>query len=116
MSNLFVYAGNDVTWNVQVYKDGLPLDLTGMVGASFLVKDSVDDADAAALITKTLGAGIGIVSLVNGQLTVTVTAANTVNQPSRTGVCSLMIEDAFNLHHTVYASSFSIIRAAVRSV
>ena len=111
---LNVYTGDDKIWQVQVFRDGAPMDLTGMVAATFLVKTSVDDADSAALITKTLAGGIGIVSLVGGQLTVRLDAADTVLRPGCSLVCCLKLKDVAGKTHTVYSDDLSIVRPATR--
>ena len=112
--SLVIYVGDDRIWNVQVYKDAIPLDLTGMTHATFMVKTDVNDADAAALITKTLGAGIAIVNLVGGLLTVSLDAADTVLRPGSSMACCLQIKDVTGKTHKVFADGFNIVRPAVR--
>ena len=112
--SLTIFAGDDQIWDVQVTQDGSPLNLGGMLAATFLVKNSVDDPDGAAIITKTLGSGIAIVSAPGGTLTITVTAADTVLLTNRSLACALKLKDATGLTHTVYNGPLEIVRPAVR--
>jgi hypothetical protein len=114
---LNLYAGTDKTFTIQIYLNGTPLDLTGLVAAKFCVKENVDDSDSAALITKTLGAGL-LVSAppTSGIMTLSFVVADSVNRPSQTVTCSLKVTDITNLTSLVFSDSFSIIRTAVRSI
>ena len=113
--SLTVYTGDDEIYTVQVTKDGSALDLTGMLAATFLIKTSVDDADSAALITKTLGTGIAVVNAAGGVLTVTLDAADTVLRGNMSLACALKLKDALGKTHTVYNGPLDIVRPAVRA-
>jgi hypothetical protein len=112
--SLTVFAGDDQLWDVYVTKNGAPLSLAGMTAATFLVKNSIDDPDGGALITKTLAVGIAVVDAAGGHLTVTLLAADTVLMANRSLACALKIKDALGLTHTVYSGPLEIVRPAVR--
>ena len=113
---LTLYTGDDRIYTFVVYLNGSPLSLVGVLGIKFLVKRGVDDADAAALITKTLGTGIVVTIPLSGTGTITFTAADSVLFASETVVCAMKIKDWLGLTHTVYANTFDIVRPAVRAV
>jgi hypothetical protein len=109
-----LYAGDNKTWDVYVYKNGAALDLSGMLAATFLVKASVDDPDGAALMTRTLAAGITVVDAPGGHLRLKTAAADSVNMSSRDLACCLKLKDAAGDTHTVYDGPLAVVRPATR--
>lgn len=116
--SLTLIAGDDQSYLVSILKNGAALDLTGLVAASFLAKASVDDADSAALITKTLaGGGITVVAPpTSGRLTIVLAATDSVLLPNSSLSCALKIKDSLNKTYTVFVDTLEIVRSAVRVV
>jgi hypothetical protein len=56
---------------------GLPADITGWTSFRFLAKDHLEDLDADAVVTKTLGGGITIIQAATGLVEVLIVAADT---------------------------------------
>jgi hypothetical protein len=112
--SLTIWAGDDRLYTAAVYLNDMPLSLVGMIGATFLVKANVQEADSAALITKTLAAGdIVVTDPAGGILTIQFDAADTVAMQDATLSCALKIKNAAGLTYTVYAGGFSVVRPAV---
>lgn len=80
MSSLVVTRQDDETLTLTVTDPdtGDPVDITGGE-LTFLVKRDIGDDDADALVTKTVGDGIGIADQIadTGQATVTIASADT---------------------------------------
>jgi len=92
---LSVYCGDDRTLTATCTLNNAPLSLAGILGATFLVKQRLEDVDSMAVITKTLttGSGITVTDAPGGIMTITLNALETVNEPSRSLFCTLKLKD-----------------------
>lgn len=84
MSSLFVtsgdaYVGSRALQVTVVDPDGSATDLTG-IDLTFLVKQGLDDADADAVITKTVGTGITVAAPLTGMATIDLSEADTADR------------------------------------
>lgn len=59
-----------------VNPDGSPADITGASAIKFMMKANEDDADAAALISKSQGSGVAVLVAAEGTAEVTLTAGD----------------------------------------
>ena len=114
---LTLNIGDDRVYTFTVYTDAThttPVDLTGLMAATFMVKSYLTDLDAAALIAKHLGSGIAITAPpTNGTGTITLAAADTVAMSRQTCVCALKLKDSSGKTTTVYEDTFLLAPAAV---
>jgi hypothetical protein len=109
-----IYCGDDDVITATITKNSIALDLTGLLAATFMLKSNVDDADAAALLTKTLAAGIAVTNAAGGIMQITLNAADTVSLPGGPVQAALKIKDASAKTATVYTATLKLVRPAVR--
>lgn len=73
-----MYRGDTAAWDFTITQsDGTAVNLTDAVGIRFTAKNRTSDADADAVITRTVGDGVTVTSAVNGQVRVQLEAADT---------------------------------------
>lgn len=69
-----IKRGNTLDLQMQVFKNGTALDITGKT-LRFLLKKEPDDSDAEAVITFTAGDGLTVTAASTGNFTLDATAA-----------------------------------------
>jgi hypothetical protein len=112
-----IYCGDTKPLTFTITKNGVPLNLTGITQATFLLKEKLEDADALAVVTKTLtsGSGITVTSGSSGIVSVAMNASDTIDQPSRNLYGTLKIKDASGSPITVLNDMFPLVKTAVRA-
>lgn len=86
MDTIVMTRGDDRTIDVTVTdKDGAAVNLNTVTALWFTVKSKVTDVDDSAMIRKTLGAGITVVSAPAGTAKIAIDAADTRNWPGKRG-------------------------------
>jgi hypothetical protein len=107
-----IAIGDTVTITVALYQDGAAWAPT-VTAAEFNLKENIDDADADALITKSLGSGV---TVSGSTATVTIASANWATAgitESGTYYWALKIEESGPIVTTVAAGTMLVKRTAV---
>lgn len=110
-----VAIGDTVVLTIALYKDGAAYSPT-VSAAEFNLKDALDDADSAALISKTLGAGVAVST---STATVTIAAANWASAgitASATLFWALKLTESSGTVTTVAAGTMTVQRTAVLAI
>ncbi len=115
---LEIFRGDDEVLDISFKQaDGITaLNITGATGIWFTAKSSSLDTDAQALIQKTLGAGVTIVSAAAGTATVTINAADTVAIEPSTLVWDAQIRDAAGKVRTAASGTLKVIADVTRAL
>ncbi len=115
MADITLYRNNDQTATAAVTRrDGTPLPLTGILAAKLLAKVSLTDADASAVITKTLAAGnIRVTSEIGGLMEIDFVKADTIDSHDLLPY-TLNITDAASHEATVANGNILLIRTAIK--
>ncbi len=107
-----IAIGDTVILSFALVKDGAAYSPT-VSAAEFNLKDALDDADSAALISKTLGAGVVVSS---STTTVTIAAANWATASittSQTLFWALKLTESSGTVTTIAAGTMTVQRTAV---
>jgi hypothetical protein len=91
-AQLDLIRGDTGEWDLTVERNGAAVDITGIT-ARFMVKRSIDDANADALASLTVGNGITLTAPLTGDLRVTLPAATSALFPVTTLAWDLEITD-----------------------
>lgn len=105
-----MYRGDTAAWDFTVTEpDGTAVDLTGASGIRFTAKDRASDADADAVITRTVGDGVTVTNAAGGIVRVQLEAADTsaLSAPLSL-VYDLQLADASGGIYTVAAGRLEI--------
>ncbi len=115
MADITLYRNNDQTATVAVTRaDGTALPLTGIQAAKLLAKVSLTDADANAVISKTLAAGnIRVTSEAGGLMAIDFVPADTLDSHDLLPY-TLNITDAADHEVTVAHGVILFIRTAIK--
>lgn len=116
MADLEVIRGDDEVLDVSFKQpDGItPLDITGALGIWFTVKRSSLDDDADALIQKSLGAGIAVVSAPAGTATITISPADTADIEPGTHRWDAQVKDGLGKVRTAAKGAFKVVYDVTR--
>ncbi len=85
LMNLKLVRGDTLTFDLVIYLNGTPVDITGgrfRLTAKWSVTD--DDSAAVFVLTSTPAVGITITDAVNGTLSITISPSDTINLPDHT--------------------------------
>jgi hypothetical protein len=86
--------GDDVALDLSLTSGGSALDLTGAAAIAFgLYAQTYGQFSGAALISKTLGSGVAVVSAEGGTVAVTIAAADTADMGGATYYAEIEITD-----------------------
>jgi len=113
---LEIIRGDDEILDL-AFKDpaGAALNITGATGIWFTAKRSSLDDDIDALIQKSLGAGIAVVSAPAGTATVTINAADTTGIDPTTLVWDAQIKDAAGKVRTAAKGTLKVVHDVTRA-
>lgn len=117
MTALDMYWGNTYAFDLTITASGVAVDITTKT-LTFMAKDHVGDADVAARITKTTGAGIVHTTPAAGIARVTIAQADTTTlNPARTTVLywDVKLVDGSN-GYTVASGTLRVSPAVVRAL
>lgn len=117
MSELIAIRGDDEIYDVEFkMPDGTtPLNLTGVQGIWFTAKRSSLDPDADALVQKSLGSGITVVSAPAGTATITIDAADTVDIEPTVLVWDAQVKDSLGKIRTAAQGTLKITADVTRA-
>jgi len=93
----------------------VPVDLTGLKAAKFLIKRAVTDDDTVALITKTLGSGVTVTDAIHGVMQVALSATDT-SVVGENLSCAVKIKDASDGITTVDLGTINLRLLAVKTL
>jgi hypothetical protein len=120
-TNITVIRGDTLDWgmltsnnassNITALRNGAVINLTGVNGIKLTAKYSYDDADVAAVFSKTIGAGITVVVAANGTFTATVAASDTASLPpvQLDLVYNIQVTDASNVVTTIMSGILTVL-------
>lgn len=74
--------GSSLDLPLQIFRDGVALDLSGRT-CLYLVKSAIDDADEEAVLTLAQGDGLTVESVTQGRIRLTRTAAQMLLPPGK---------------------------------
>lgn len=113
MANLTIYRADYQPITITVTLAGSALNLTGLQAAKFLAKNELTDADASAVLTKTLGAGITITDARSGKLKIELEASDTQGIAASMLYYTLKITDGLGKTRTVANGRLDLIQTAI---